>query len=1104
MAGVALLAAATLAGAAETGDGFCDPKVSTSETCVVTKVVTVADQTVLRFTTRNVELRGSIRFMPHCADDPATLCSADAQCPCVRMGAFTVQVTGLLTVAFGAKILDQGQATAHDAVGPDGGTITIVAGSLTVAGMVSATALGASGVPAGHGGHVIVAADANVKVTGTGAIDASTAAGGCGGTIEIGSQAAAPASLDLAEGSLLDVDGATFGGTLELFADSLLPGGRLQASNTNGDQSRRPDCGDRSGGGAIWLRAGRVLMTGTARARGNKAGGGTVHVQAVQAVTVDSPAGVAAISVSGGDPDAFTSGGGIFLIATAGDVALQQGTIEADGSSAGFGSDAGTFSLKATGTSRCETSALPCNDKTDCQPGEACIEYGGNVLVQGTVSAAGGAGKGSGGLTCEIRGTGTVNVSGPVDVGAGRQSTAVGGKLTIAAGRDLTLGPGAITADGADGGAIVLVAGERAGATRAVSGLLRVVGGTQVRTDAFLGDGVGGDLDIDACEVALEPSVVLSVDGGTHGFAGRFEATVHDRIDVGPLAHLSALPSGTVAFAYRTEATIAPDATVAPTLTLVQDPSIPICPACGNDVTEGLEECDGSAASCPIPSDVCLPPGTPAQCTCKDTCGTVAGIQAGEECDGADLGGATCVSLGFLDGTLACAPDCTFDTTGCEHAVCGDGIVGAGEVCDPGGLGGAPPSFGGATCETEGFPDGGTLACTATCGAIITFPHCSTSVGEACRVDGDCPAPAHCWGGCRQCGNGFLDPGEDCDDGVANGSSPNHCRSDCRAPICGDAIVDVAHCAGAVDTACGGPQDCAPGDTCVAGEECDAGPVQCVGGERAGETCCAESDCPGGDCPGEDDCSGNRDDVPGCCACDCRSRPTCENCDDGDPCTDDTCDGTACRHVAVADGASCGGGDACHAAGTCRAGVCVAGPRLACDDGNPCTADGCDVATGCRHDEVADGTACGNEDRCTGVGACAAGRCVAAAPLNCDDASVCTIDRCIAPGTCTHQRIGFTEARGAIAASLVLGSCATDTVPERIRRLLQKSDALVLRAEAAPGEKAGRLLGRAMHRLREAAGRARRAWRHGVSTACADALSAIIDDARLRAMCLVP
>lgn len=48
-----------------------------------------------------------------------------------------------------------------------------------------------------------------------------------------------------------------------------------------------------------------------------------------------------------------------------------------------------------------------------------------------------------------------------------------------------------------------------------------------------------------------------------------------------------------------------------------------------------------------------------------DDCGNGT-IDTGEDCDGTELGGATCADQGFEGGTLACSADCTFDTSGCE------------------------------------------------------------------------------------------------------------------------------------------------------------------------------------------------------------------------------------------------------------------------------------------------------------------------------------------------------------------------------------------------------------------------------------------------------
>lgn len=46
-------------------------------------------------------------------------------------------------------------------------------------------------------------------------------------------------------------------------------------------------------------------------------------------------------------------------------------------------------------------------------------------------------------------------------------------------------------------------------------------------------------------------------------------------------------------------------------------------------------------------------------------CGDNAVNSAGEQCDGSDLGGTTCVSLGFGSGSLACNSECQFDTNSC-------------------------------------------------------------------------------------------------------------------------------------------------------------------------------------------------------------------------------------------------------------------------------------------------------------------------------------------------------------------------------------------------------------------------------------------------------
>ncbi|MGH1346577.1 MAG: lamin tail domain-containing protein [Nannocystales bacterium] len=83
-----------------------------------------------------------------------------------------------------------------------------------------------------------------------------------------------------------------------------------------------------------------------------------------------------------------------------------------------------------------------------------------------------------------------------------------------------------------------------------------------------------------------------------------------------------------------------------------------------------------------------------------------------EACDGAELDGATCESLGFASGDLSCADDCTYDTAACES--CGNDVVDKGEDCEGDDLADA-------TCQSidMGFT-GGVLACDATCGFDTT------------------------------------------------------------------------------------------------------------------------------------------------------------------------------------------------------------------------------------------------------------------------------------------------------------------------------------------------------------------------------------------------
>jgi hypothetical protein len=134
------------------------------------------------------------------------------------------------------------------------------------------------------------------------------------------------------------------------------------------------------------------------------------------------------------------------------------------------------------------------------------------------------------------------------------------------------------------------------------------------------------------------------------------------------------------------------------------------------------------------------------------TCGNST-RDAGELCDGAELGGSTCQDFAFTGGTLSCGVDClSYDFSACvgggEDPVCGNGEREAGEVCD-----GA--EVGGSNCQGFGF-DQGSLTCLDTCQGYdfsacendVCVPDCS---GRECGADpicgescGSCAASENC------------------------------------------------------------------------------------------------------------------------------------------------------------------------------------------------------------------------------------------------------------------------------------------------------------------------------------------------------------------------
>ncbi len=272
--------------------------------------------------------------------------------------------------------------------------------------------------------------------------------------------------------------------------------------------------------------------------------------------------------------------------------------------------------------------------------------------------------------------------------------------------------------------------------------------------------------------------------------------------------------------------------------------------------------------------------------------------------------------------------------------------------------------------------------------------------GNACTADACEPGA----GGCSHapsgeglpCDDGDLcSQGDSCGAGVCKGA-PLDCGdgNPCTLDTC-DAALGCKH-ADANGLPCSDDNPCTTGDLCA-----DGG---CISGKskvcKSIALCvAAQCDQDTGDCIFPAKAEGLVcDDGDVCSTGDICSKGTCVgasvDCDDGQPCTLDTCDAaTGCSSAAQVG--PCDDGSACTVGDTCSGGDCKAGVAKGCDDANVCTLDGCDSASGCVH-QPAEGS-CDDGDACTGTASgdiCKAGLCSAGVAKECDDGEPCTQDGC--------------------------------------------------------------------------------------------------------------
>jgi cysteine-rich repeat protein len=266
------------------------------------------------------------------------------------------------------------------------------------------------------------------------------------------------------------------------------------------------------------------------------------------------------------------------------------------------------------------------------------------------------------------------------------------------------------------------------------------------------------------------------------------------------------------------------------------EPSVCI-ETCGDGLVVGGEQCDdgnmtdgdGCSAACTVePGWIC--PGQPFMCT--RLCGNGI-LDVGEGCDDGNTGDG--------DGCSASCADengwiCNGEPSICEEN-CGDGLVVGEEQCDDGNL--TPGDGCDQSCERERFRC--CAAATTRCNADDACPigdrccsgRCCDVPATACAEDAACGAAQCC---APRCGDGYVDPGEQCDLDGQNGQPGSGCTSDCRLE---------GRCTGSGAGTCRTAADCPPGEGCCGngvpegGEECDDGNL--ADGDCCSSTCQAET-----------------------------------------------------------------------------------------------------------------------------------------------------------------------------------------------------------------------------------------------------------------------
>lgn len=300
-----------------------------------------------------------------------------------------------------------------------------------------------------------------------------------------------------------------------------------------------------------------------------------------------------------------------------------------------------------------------------------------------------------------------------------------------------------------------------------------------------------------------------------------------------------------------------------------------MCSFCGDGFAQGSEKCDpgdgGSITAddgdCP---GRCRPAGGPNQCTCSG-CGN-GQVDWNETCDPTSPSGVQCHLGGGC--TAAGEPNecqCEMVACRCWGPLRGGVLPVSNAHCYP--TRGDSPSNAdvyfsiavGGTCDSPTTPDGCRASCpegrrsmhggyvggssicqgfsTNSCFSVgsVTKSHCADGIATGEKTS-ELPK-AYCEA-IANCGNGVLDPGEECDDGnnfdgAETASGPDGCDRDCTLTGCGNSIATRDELCDGIDQGGCVSLDCAPG--CESGGSCD---TACHEANVCGSSCNSCSSAP--------------------------------------------------------------------------------------------------------------------------------------------------------------------------------------------------------------------------------------------------------------------